>query len=124
MNANNTKILDILAESIKLSESPSLLFAFSQKIYDDRYKSILIKLIKRENSQILTEDKMNTLDSEGFTPFLTYIKSFVENRDSLMQKVGVELSYQEYLHKERTENYVIRNIDLFKSRAAKDQAYQ
>ena len=124
MNANNTKILDILAESIKLSESPSLLFAFSQKIYDDRYKSILIKLIKRENSQILTEDKMNTLDSEGFTPFLTYIKSFVENRDSLMHKVGVELSYQEYLHKERTENYVIRNIDLFKSRAAKDQAYQ
>jgi len=34
-----------------------------------------------------------------------------------------EVNYQEYLHKERTELYVINNIDLFKSRADKDPAY-
>ena len=66
---------------------------------------------------------MNTLDSEGFTPFLAFVRSFVDNRDDLTRRVNYELAYQEYLHKERTENYHIENIDLFKSRADRDQAY-
>lgn len=48
LESNNVSILDILSDSIKLSESPSLFFVFKQKIFDDRYKTLLIKLIKRE----------------------------------------------------------------------------
>ena len=66
---------------------------------------------------------MNTLDSEGFTPFLAFVRAFVDNRDDLTNRVNEELAYQEYLHKDRTENYQIENINLFKSRAAHDLAY-
>ena len=117
LDSDNVNILDILADSVKLSECPHLFFTFKQKIYDDRYKSVLIKLLKRETSADLTPKHLNTLDSDGFTPFLAFIRSFVENRDDLMSKVGRELAYQEYQHKDRTENYTINNIDLFKSKA-------
>ena len=48
LESDNVHILDILSDSIKLSESPSLFFIFKHKIFDDRYKTLLIKLIKRE----------------------------------------------------------------------------
>ena len=47
---------------------------FAKKIFDDRYKSLLIELLEAE--QNLSPTTMNTLDKDGFTPFLNYIKSF------------------------------------------------
>ena len=67
---------------------------------------------------------MNILNSDGFTPMLAYIRSFVDIRDTLMSLVSRELNYQEFLHGQQTDLYSIRNIDLFRSRSEKDQAYQ
>ena len=72
LNQENDCILDILSQSVKLSDAPSLFFAFKSKIFDDRYKSLLLKLIKRE-SKSTTDNVINTLDSDGFTPFLAYV---------------------------------------------------
>ena len=83
-----------------------------------------MKLIKREDMSVLTPEVMNTLNKEGFTPFLAYVRGFCEMQDELMTKIKRELAYQIYLHKERTDLYVVNNIDLFSSRAKKDLAYQ
>ena len=66
---------------------------------------------------MLTPEKLDTLDEEGFSPFLVYIKAFVQQRDNLMSVIGQELNYQEYLHKERVADYKITNLDLFKPRS-------
>lgn len=123
LEADNTVILETLCEKIKLSESPQLLHEFKSKIFDDRYKSVLLTLIKRESSHELTTEKLDTLDAEGFTPFLAYVTAFIDQRTSLMTAIGNELNYQEYLHKDRVANYNITNLDIFKSRHAKDKAY-
>jgi hypothetical protein len=54
---------------------------FSKKIFDDRYKSLLIELLEAEKD--LSPTTMNTLDKDGFTPFLNYIKSFNIERQTL-----------------------------------------
>ena len=66
---------------------------------------------------------MNTLNKEGFTPFLAYIRRFCEESDDLAVHIDRELSYQIFLHKERTDLYVINNIDLFSPKSTKDEAY-
>lgn len=82
--ADNIIILETLCEKVKLSESPKLLHEFRSKIFDDRYKSVLLMLIKRESSHELTTEKLDTLDAEGFTPFLSYVQAFIDLRDHLM----------------------------------------
>ena len=91
LGKENDCILETLSASVKLSEAPSLFFAFKTKIFDDRYKSLLLKLIRRESQT--SKNFINTLDSEGFTPFLAYVQSFVESHDSLMNSVQRELDY-------------------------------
>ena len=73
---------------------------------------------------LLPPEVMNTLNKEGFTPFLAYVRRFCEMREDMEYKIDRELAYQMYLHKERTDLYVINNIDLFSPKSTKDQAYQ
>ena len=54
LSDDNIKILDILAEKIKLSENPKLLHEFKTKIYDDRYKTVLQKLLNKEDLTALS----------------------------------------------------------------------
>ena len=114
----------MLSEDIKISECPKLLHTFKNHIFDDRFKNVLMKLIEREDMSELTPEVMNTLNKEGFTPFLAYIRRFCEMQDELMTKIKQELAYQIYLHKERTDLYVINNKDLFSPKSTKDAAYQ
>jgi len=120
---NNTHVLDVLCKQIKLSENPELIHEFSGKIFDDRFKNVLIKLLEKETSAELTADKINVLDKEGFTPFLAFMQSFINQRDELYIAIGRELNYQEYLHKSQTDLYQINNINLFKTKTATDQDY-
>ena len=128
LESDNNVILDTLADQIKLSDDPNLLHQFKDKIFDDRNRLVLIKLLEKEKSQNTDSYKriavMNILNSDGFTPMLAYIRSFVDIRDTLMSLVSRELNYQEFLHGQQTDLYSIRNIDLFRSRSDKDQAYQ
>ena len=73
---------------------------------------------------VLTPEVMNTLNKEGFTPFLAYVRGFCEMQDELMTKIKRELAYQIYLHKQRSDLYVINNIDLFSPKSTKDKDYQ
>ena len=125
LKAEHVSLLDMLSEDIKISECPKLLHTFKAHIFDDRFKNVLMKLVKREEvSGLMTPEVMNTLNKEGFTPFLAYIRQFSEMQDDLMGKVERELAYQIYLHKERTDLYVLNNIDLFSPKSIKDTAYQ
>lgn len=77
LDDENIRILDILADQIKISENPKLLHEFKTKIYDDRYKTVLQKLLNKEDSTALSSEVMNNLDSQGFTPFLAFVNEFV-----------------------------------------------
>ena len=79
----NVKIVPILADQIKISESPQILFDFKERIFDDRYKNVLVDLLNKETQNTLTPEIMNNLDAEGFTPFLSFVKIFVAQRDDL-----------------------------------------
>ena len=124
LKAKHVGLLEMLSGDIKISECPKLLHAFKSHIFDDRFKNVLIKLIKKEDMSALAPEVMNTLNKEGFTPFLAYVRTFCDMKDELLDHIDRELAYQIYLHKERTDLYVVNNIDLFSSRATKDLAYQ
>ena len=47
---NHISILDILCDKVKLSEDPELLHIFKDKIFDDRYKDVLLKLLTKETT--------------------------------------------------------------------------
>ena len=99
LKAENVSLLDMLSEEVKISECPKLLHTFRTHIFDDRFKNVLMSLIKLEDKRVLTPEVMNTLNKEGFTPFLAYVRGFCEMQDELMTKIKRELAYQIYLHK-------------------------
>ena len=84
---------------------------FSTKIFDERYKALLIELLEAEDE--LGTETMNVLDKQGFTPFLIYVKSFIGERQTLAGKISNILLYQEFKHKRATNKYEISNSDIF-----------
>ena len=114
----------MLSQSIKLSEMPQLLHSFAGTFFDDRYKNVLMELLSKEDSSVLTPDKVNVLNDRGFTPLLAFVARFVRDYESIKDKVKQELAYQEYLHQRNTEQYEITNLDLFKPRSVSDQGYE
>ena len=97
---NATTILQVLSDSIKISERPQILHSFVPKFFDDRYKTVMMELLSKEDSSVLTPDKVNVLDKTGFTPLLACVKHFVSEYESIKDKIKQQLAYQEYLHKE------------------------
>ena len=80
-------------DQISLKDDPVLLHDFKLKIFDARYKGVLIKLIKKLQGEEGATEVMNTLDPDGFTPFLAYIRAFIDQRADLMARIGGELNY-------------------------------
>lgn len=56
-----------------MSENPELLHKFKSKIFDDRYKSILLELV---NKGSFKKEQINCFDKNGYTPFLAYIDEY------------------------------------------------
>ena len=48
LDTDNIDVLHKFAESVRISQDPQLLHKFRAKIFDDRYKSILLELINKE----------------------------------------------------------------------------
>ena len=48
-DTDNIDVLYKFAESVRISDDPQLLHKFKTKIFDERYKSILFDLIKKED---------------------------------------------------------------------------
>ncbi len=58
---NKINILDMFTESVKLSEDTMLFHSFKAQIFDERYLSILYKLLVRDEAN-LTDKDFNVLD--------------------------------------------------------------
>jgi len=76
LQCDNIKILKKFTESVKLIEDPLILHKFSNKLFDERFRDILLELINQE--QNLSHETINSLDNDGFSPFLSYVKSYVD----------------------------------------------
>ena len=73
LECDNIDVLKLLTATVRLSQYPKLFHRFQSKIFDDRYKSIILELMSKE---VLSRDVLNIEDANGFTPFLAYIKQF------------------------------------------------
>lgn len=78
LDGSRIKILEMLSDSVKISEDVQLLHDFKNKIFDERYLNILHKLLKRDEGRMSAAD-FNTLDDTGFSVFLAYIRSWTQN---------------------------------------------
>ena len=98
LDCDNIDVLHKFSESIKVSENPELLHKFKGKIFDDRYKKIFIELLNKE--QNLSIETMNTLNSQGFSPFLAYIDQYIDGLKSFdfSTKIRNALQWNAYKH--------------------------
>lgn len=67
-------VLELLSKKVSLNATPQILHNFKGKIFDERFRELLVKLLNKED---LSSAAINCLDSEGFTPFLQYVNQFV-----------------------------------------------
>lgn len=74
---NKINILDMFTDSVKLSEDVMLLHSFKTQIFDERYLSILYKLLARDQANLADKD-FNVLDPQGFNVFIAYIQSWTQ----------------------------------------------
>ena len=56
-----------------MTENPELLHKFKNKVFDDRYKQILLDLINKGG---FSKEQINCFDKIGYTPFLAYIEEY------------------------------------------------
>lgn len=73
LEQDNIELLNKLMASVSLNNDPGLLHTMASKILNKKYQEILHHLIQND---LPSEQTINVLDEEGFTPFLAYIKGF------------------------------------------------
>jgi ankyrin repeat protein len=73
LERDNIELLNKLMESVSLNNDPGILHTLASKILNKKYQEILHHLIQND---LPSEQTINVLDDEGFTPFLAYIKDF------------------------------------------------
>jgi len=71
LEKDNAPLLEILKDRVSINKEPELLFAFKDKIFNIEYQKILERLILNDPP---LKETINTLDNEGFTPFLRFVK--------------------------------------------------
>jgi hypothetical protein len=60
MQCGNIKILKKFIKSVKLTDDPMILHKFSSKLFDERFRDILVELIYQE--QNLALETINLMD--------------------------------------------------------------
>jgi len=71
LDCENIDVLQKFSNNVRLSEAPQILHKFQNKIFDERFRSILVQLLDQE--QNLSAETMNFLDKDGFSPFLLFV---------------------------------------------------
>lgn len=72
---DNIDVLQKFSTSVKLNETPQILHKFASKIFDERFRSILIYLLDQEVN--ITSETINFQNNLGFSSFLFYLQSFI-----------------------------------------------
>ena len=97
------------SRTVSLNREPELLFAFRDKIFYARYQRILERIV---------------LNDDGFTPFLSFLKSFNEKQADLHAKIQQQIQIQSFAHGADIDKYQVSNEDLFeKFKQANPDAY-
>jgi hypothetical protein len=68
LECDHIDVLNKFSKAVRLCESPQILHKFKTKIFDERFRTILVQLIEQEPN--LTAATMNHLDDIGMNPFL------------------------------------------------------
>lgn len=108
---DNINCLQQLSLHIKLADNPQLLHKFKFKIFDDRYKNILVDLINRDDH---TKNLINYLDSQGFTPFLRYVDEYVCGIKDFLFSTKIRDAINRAFERDKDVGKInITNIDLY-----------
>lgn len=121
LNNDNAPLLDFLKDKVSLNREPELLFAFRDKIFDARYQRILERIVLNDPP---LQETINFVDDDGFTPFLSFLKSFNEKQADLHAKIQQQIQIQSFAHGADIDKYQVSNEDLFeKFKQANPDAY-
>jgi len=72
LDCDNIEVLSKFTKVVSVNKSPQILHKFASKLFDERFRDILVTILTQETN--LNEETMNHLDEDGFSPFLLYIK--------------------------------------------------
>ncbi len=76
LESSNYELLELFTGIASFSTQPMLLFSFAELIYNPKLKRTFDYLLK---NSIMTPEIMNIMDHEGFTPWLRYLKTFLNS---------------------------------------------
>jgi hypothetical protein len=96
---------------VSLNKEPGLLHAFTSRILDVRYQSILKQLLDNDEPSAAT---MNTLNNKGLSPFLAYLDQFCSTYVSLRGNALALINWQAAKHGDDPGLFEIDNPALFR----------
>ena len=77
LDCDNIDVLSKFTKVVSVNKSPKILHKFASKIFDERFRDILITILTQEVD--LKNETMNLMDDDGFSPMLLFIKQYVKN---------------------------------------------
>lgn len=79
-------LLDLFGEVIDLNQDPNLFFAVTDRIMQESTQEMMRQYIEGDGRR--TEDEtINFVNDEGFTPFLAYLRKFLEMKPGILNVV-------------------------------------
>ena len=108
LECDNVIVLELLSEKVSLNLTPKILHNFKSKIFDERFRELLVKLL---NKEALKSESINCLDSNGFTPFLQFVGQFVEGekKGTFANLVRPIIEWNVFKHKTAYAKYSVTN---------------
>lgn len=111
MGCNNIDVLSKFTKKVSLNKSPQILHKFATKIFDERYRDILITILTQEVD--LKNETMNLMDDDGFSPMLLFIKQYVQNLSDSTFKNLIHKSLKRNFQRVQSKRYQVTNASLF-----------
>jgi ankyrin repeat protein len=113
LELGNINVLERFSKNVSLNKAPQILHVFSDRVFDQRFSEILVNLLNQERD--LEMKTINVLDKHGFTPFLNFIKQFVEKlrNGEFSQKMRQLIQFNALKRGQSYSAYTMTNLLLY-----------
>jgi len=110
LNNENTQLAYLFLESIDLSEHSDLLFLLGPRMGEIKFQELMVNILKQNKPN---KEALNTVNDQGYTPFLFMLKSFLDKYNDHLIEVGRLVNPCVALYGKEIEKYDIQNETLF-----------
>lgn len=113
LDCDNIDVLSKFTKVVSVNKSPKILHKFASKIFDERFRDILITILTQEVD--LKNETMNLMDDDGFSPMLLFIKQYVKNLSDSTFKNLIHrcLQWNAVRYQKQFNRYQVTNTILY-----------